>query len=166
VTAPQLNAELRDNLNYLKTNPVLAEATIAANTDNVPVTGAETVVLSTGAVAIPADVGAVYLEAWGHWLVQNYGAGHVNWGIRLAEAGAGVLSAAHYYDYSYAITLGHNANGPFYLRSQDYNWAGTSKTAQIRVYASNITAMLLTHGIGGVGLDSVYPIVLRMVRSY
>jgi len=165
VDETDLNTHVRDNLLFLKSNPLIAEASIAVGTANSgSVNAGEVQVLSTGAISIPADVGAVHVEAWGHYFTSTPSAGHNNWGFHLREAVAGSIGGLNWYGWAGAGP----SPAPYYVRSQDLAWAGTSRTVSLLAYGNGCTCLALTSS-GGTGLGGTpyfFPTVLRIVRSY
>ena len=163
------NTHVRDNLLFLKSNPLISEVTIATNTT---IASTTTSVLTTGSVAIPADVGAVYCEAWGHWASGTHGGGHNNAAVSITETTALEVARNQMYDYSFAAFYGEvpSSGGgpyPFYLRSRDLAWAGTSRTVSLQFIATNWTIYAAAQTISGTGQNAwAQPIVLRIVRSY
>ncbi len=154
VTASLLNTHIRDNLLFLKSNPVIAEgvttATVNSNTNAVVL----------GSIAIPADVGAVYCEAWATSVgfFNAPGSGNsFNWYIQIASNEAG---EHHLYTGSqYASTTSDTSSAyPYYARTRDLAWAGLTRNVFLGVTASNCSAF-----ISGTAAS---PIVLRIVRAY
>lgn len=150
VTATILNTHLRDNMLWLKSDPLIGQNVIAKG-DTTPYTG-----LTIGATAIPADVGAVYVEAWGHvWATSHDG--HNNLRVILEETTAGELMAWTTYGW-YSIP-----SGPFYLRTGDLSWAGTTRQVAVAV-GGDVSAGFNTTGTSGQSATS--EVRIRLMRSY
>ena len=167
VDETDMNTHVRDQFIFLKSNPLISETTLAAT--NQYVTNGAMTVLTLSSVAIPSDVGAVYVEAWGHWSAGLQGDGHNNAAIYISDTTAGEVCRNHMYDYSFsAFYRGDNYRVlPFRLRSQDLAWAGTTRTVTLNFWANNWTIHAVTKQQQGSGQNTwAQPIVLRIVRSY
>ena len=162
ITAAILNTHVRDNLLFLKSDPVISEVTSTASLSDS--SGNWTTVMTTGAVAIPADVGEVFVEVWarGFGYVGTPGSGGtMNWQVAILEATQGTLNiTGPAYPEVGAVTAATEGSLmlPFYMRSREYAWAGTSRTVTVALLGTNTTTTLWG------GADS--PVVLRVVRAY
>jgi hypothetical protein len=158
VTAALMNTHVRDNLLFLKSNPEIGRATLATgvNTFNV-----ETTALTLSSLAIPADVGKVYVECWGQqWNHTTLGTtGYA--AVHLKEATAGLLLRAGNTGDIQQRWLGGevaHAHAPMYLRTDDFAWAGTTRTITLSIVAVACT--------GWIHARTDSPVVLRVMRSY
>lgn len=168
VDETDMNTYVKDNLDYFKSSPVISETTSTANVENAN-TGTWANALTLTSVAIPADIGACYVEAWAlGWTQSSSGAGHINSAIQLYEASAGSLQLYQFYSWSYTrIFPTAPEMAPYYARTRDLDWAGTTRTVSIRTYASNTTLTLCAQYTGGGSVNlGGSPIVLRIVRSH
>jgi hypothetical protein len=164
VTAAIMNTHVRDNLNYIysyfkTTDPVLSQVTRAEGSANIQGT-----VLTTGSISVPSDWGAVYVEAWGAYIMQPYSAGWNDFSWSLSETTAGDLTKFTGRDYYYrgnGPVYGDYAHGPFYLRSKNLAWAGTSRTVNL-----NFTGYALAMTTSWNGYGANHEAVLRVVRAY
>jgi len=164
VTAALMNTHVRDNLLYLKATPLLSEVSIAAGTANTTATAGTTVTaMTTGAIAVPSDWGAVYVEAWGRYHVSSLGAGIVNWSMEIKEAAADVVARVSWNDSGSSPRQPPNA--PFYMKTPDLAYAGTTRTFTLQITASNTSAALCTGTVAGSGYVNV-PAYLRVLRAF
>ena len=112
-------------------------------------------VVQLSAVAIPADVGAVFVEVWSHvgYAVSPPGGqgSPSDAGFYVTEATAGVVIDAR------ADTLITRDSISLYARSGDLSWAGSTRT--VSVYIDGF------HFLGGCQAQMA-PLTLRIVRSY
>jgi len=149
VTKSILDTHIRDNLLFLKSDPVISETTVTTTT-----TGAVTVATLSG-IAIPADVGAVYVEAWAISFGITSASGNPSAATAtLSETTAGTVGTSTYQNSDF----GTDAWGPFYMRSRDQSWANSTRTVTLTMTQSLGTARLEA--------STASPIVLRIVRSY
>jgi hypothetical protein len=139
ITETLLNTHVRDNLLFLKANPVLSEQTTMSRFD---VSGSDLVCLTLSSVAVGSDVGAVYVEAWGP-----------------ALQGAAYLSDGTNY-----LSSAEGSGGGWYMRSRDLAWGGTTNTVTLHLVSTGAGAMYST--LAAWDFNSITPTVLRMVRSY
>lgn len=164
VTAALMNTHVRDNLLFLKSDPVIASGTLTALQQHNKVgfnTGyTEATKLSLTSIAIPADVGAVYCELWaisaGYSQPPASGAGF-RWEVRMDEATAGNV-ARTYGSLSSTTTTDGSGSYPIYLRSPDLAWAGTTRTLNLILGANSC--------MGELNGTTANPIYMRIVRSY
>ena len=157
VSAANLNTHVRDNLLFLKSNPVISEvtSTTVVTTENTPLQ-----VLTTGSVAIPADVGAVYCEAYAASYGYESPGGTFWWQARIQEVTAGVLRVAGVNsatDQRFTSGVG-DMRFPLYMRTTELAWAGTSRTVNLVIDSAGCITR-----ITGMATS---PITLRIVRAY
>jgi hypothetical protein len=158
VSETLLNTHVRDNLLFLKSSSIVAEATSTTNTDS-GVNGTATAITLPN-IAIPADVGAVYCEAWA-WML-NTGA-HQNASNNSAYAGISETTAGKLVESSvYVGGAGPAIGAPFYARTRHQAWAGTTRTVSLYVTGANCQGSLQA----SYPTPSDSPIVLRIVRAY
>lgn len=163
VTAALLNTHLRDQLLWLKSDPLINEQRIAPGAANIAASSSTLTILSSGSLSIDSGIGAVYVEAWGGFSAGGYGAGHINWEFNISEATAGVIASYKIYDYSFART--QPGNGCFHIRTRDFAWGGTSRTLTLNLVTSNCTVSTWTTPISGDG-GNYSEVVLRVVRRF
>lgn len=159
VTAALLNTHVRDNLLFLKSDPLIGVAT-STTTVNAEGGAGATTVLTISSLAIPADVGAVYVEAWaaafGHSTLSATG-----WAqVRIEEATAGILRrGGNTSGLDQRYGSGHPGHyAPLYMRTQDLAWAGTTRTLTLKIEASSCQARIVAASDSGT--------VMRVMRSY
>lgn len=116
--------------------------------------------LTTGSVAIPSDVGAVYVECWANAFGPQSRSTTSWYQARLEEATAGVLRRAGVTgDADQRLPAsGEEWRVPLYFRSADLAWAGTSRNVSLVIETSATTAIMAA--------TSDSPITLRIVRAY
>jgi hypothetical protein len=157
VSAANLNTHIRDNLLFLKSSPVISEVTspTVVTTENTPLQ-----VLTTGAVAIPADVGAVYCEAWASSYGYEIPGGTFTWRATLDEASAGQLRMAGVNaDIDQRFTSGvSDMRFPLYMRTTELLWAGTTRTVSLNIDSTGCVTRITG--------TAASPITLRIVRAY
>lgn len=159
VDETDMNTHVRDNLMWLKSNPVIAETSTSTNFQ-LNQAGFTNVLVLSG-VAIPADVEHCYVEAWAaQWRMTIANAGYNDSALRLYENSVGHLS--HIQMSAYAVgTTGGPEGGGVYLRSPDYAWGGLTRTVSLQLYSGNC----LTDVYAATNLATT-PITLRIVRSH
>lgn len=162
VDATTMNTHVRDNLVFLKADPVIASTTTSSNHQNN--WGGEVTILTLSGVAIPADVGHCYVEAWAaSWGILDGTDGHNTAGVLLREATAGLLHHVQ----TYGWYDGNTIQMPYYARSPDYAWAGTTRTVTLSSYASGpLMSVAATASVSGMDTIGTTPITLRIVRSH
>jgi len=156
VTSAILNTHVRDNMLFLKSNPLIAVTTATTNQD---ATGTQATAIALNNIAIPADVGAVYVEAWAlsvGYLNPPGGGNFFSWSFEI------VMTSTVLHSYSGSVYASSNtdANGayPYYARSTDQDWAGSTRSVSLRITGTNCTARASASGAS--------PIKLRIVRAY
>lgn len=167
VDETDLNTYLRDNLLFLKSNPVIASESKTTNTLVYSAAGSNQTntgtVLTLTSVAIPADVGAVYVEcwawSWGADRTNNPGAwSRYEMGLNDSVVG-GIMGAGTngsiYYDVN---TLPATVRFGCYMRSPDFAWGGTTRTISWTLTALHNTVL--------VSASATQPAVLRLMRAY
>ncbi len=156
-----LNTHVRDNLLFLKSDPVIARALpaalgdIGADSRGTSYTAVTNSVTALSSIAIPADIGACYVELWSHkgftFIGPPGGGNSFSYELGVSEASAGSLINAA----SGAQSSTHEgimAPGG-YWRTDDLTWAGTTRTITITVVAVNCLGIL-------------YQPTIRIMRSY
>ena len=158
VDETDMNTHVRDNLLFLKSTPEIGRATstaVASTTNGVALT-----VLTISSLAIPADVGAVYVEVWAA-LYGHTTLGTTGWSqVRIEEATAGLLRrGGNNGNIDQRFLIGEPAHyAPLYMRTDDLAWAGTSRTITLKIEPSACDSKI-------VGTTD-NPIVMRVMRAY
>jgi hypothetical protein len=151
VDETDLNTHIRDQLIYLKSNPVIAETTVTSGQ-----TGDMTVATLAG-IAIPADVGKVYVECWAiSFGARSPTANPSSAYVSVGETTAGVIISGEHQDANFGAS--YSSVAPFYARSRDLAWANSTRTVTLSMSGSNCSAWMQG--------SAASPIVLRIVRSY
>ena len=125
-----------------------------------PDVGVLTTALTISGLAIPADVGAVYVEAWAAaWGYTTLGT--TGWAqVRIQDSVAGMLRRGGVgggLDQRFAGGQPGSFH-PLNIRTDDYAWAGTTRTLTLVIEASACNARLVA--------NTDNPIVMRVMRSY
>lgn len=159
VTAALLNTHVRDNLLFLKSDPLIGSATGTTTTESVAGAGSTTV-LTISSLAIPSDVGAVYVEAWAPAFGYSTPSTTGWYQCRIEEATAGILGRGGVTSgldqrINSATSAGYH---PLYMRTADLSWAGSTRTITLKIESSSCAARMVAQ------TDS--PITMRVVRSY
>lgn len=153
VDETDLNTYLRDNLLWLKSDPLIswtsATSPVYSGLDG------DVVVLTLGSLLIPADTGAVYCEAWAYQLNT---ASHTSYSTNSAAAYISVDSTTIAQGNVVVGGISPSIGAPLYLRSREYNWSGLTKTIYLRLAGTNCSAQIQG--------TAALPIVLRIVRSF
>lgn len=159
VSQTLLNTHLRDNLLFLKSDPLIGSAT-TPTTAEVSAGAGPLTVLTISGLAIPADVGAVYVEVW----ASAFGfstPGTTGWfQARIEEATAGVLRRAGV-DAQSDQRISASTPGNYhalYMRTADLAWAGTTRTLNLVIEGSATNVRIVAQP------DS--PTTMRVVRAY
>ena len=144
VTAALMNTHVRDNMLFLKSDPLISQGTAVLT--SAPSTTVTAITLS--GVAIPADVGAVYVEVWsanGIGYNTPPGSGSFfSYSMNVTETTAGVLIEASESIFSTTNTDGSRMAPGFYARSLDLStgWPGSSRTFTLNVSGSGCNGVL------------------------
>jgi hypothetical protein len=150
VTETLLNTHLRDNMLFLKSNPQIASTTLGSQVLS-GVNGTVTAIYMP-TVVIPADVGAIYYEAWAAQLNtaahQSSSDNHCQAVIYDTASGQQAIASVQVVGASPAV------GAPLYLRSADLAYAGTTRAVQLYVTGVNCEGQLQA------------PMTLRVMRAY
>ena len=157
VDESDLNTHVRDNLLFLKSNPVIASAASVGSTSTSNNTGVS--VITTGSVSIPADIGACFVEVWTNQFGMTAvpATGHNDWGMYVSDGATAIIDNRITDNIQGGGAGGLGSLRPLYTRSGDLAWAGLTKT--VTVYVNGFNSVGGANGYMG-------PTTVRIVRSY
>lgn len=150
VSAALLNTHVRDNLDYLKSDPVIAQAVNTGYTDTA---NQQNVLVVSVSATIPSDIGACFVEVWSHYgygMTSSLATGHNLSGVYVSDGSTVIIDGRKEDLVSYGVQA-------YYARSDDLSWAGLSKTVSVYIDGYNY--------VGGANAR-MGPTVIRIVRSY
>ena len=160
VTAALMNTHVRDNMLFLKSNPQIAAVSgglIQADNRGQSYSGVNVAGTGLSSIAIPADVGAYYVEVWSQngigWLGRpGSGYGFI-YTLTITDSGAGVVIQSTETVVDNGLQDEQRFMPGYYARSGDIAGAGTTRTISVNLYGMNCLARF-------------YPYTLRIMRSY